>query len=684
MSLSNPITDIKGLGKQYANKLRQFSILTREHLLFHLPSSYQDKTKITPLVDATIGDNILLELVVYKSEIIYSKRGQLLCYLTNNAGDILLLRFFHFSEFQSRMFIRGAKVQCFGEIVLGKHSLEIIHPQYSIISNGQKPLLEQTLSPIYPNTLGIPTFKLKLWIKQSIDLMQQDNILDIAKYCPFNIANLPSIIDAISSIHYPKTLRDIANIKQWTSLAQKRLIIDELCGKNLALLQLKQKRGQQKSYKLPVPKELLLKLNNLLLFKLTSAQNKVIDEIHQDLNSASAMLRLLQGDVGSGKTIVAIFASLAPIANDKQVVIMAPTEILAEQHFNNFDKYFSKLGFKTILLIASQTTIIKKQNIADCKSGQANIIIGTHALFQDSISFKNLSLVIIDEQHKFGVHQRLKLVKKSTKIPHQLIMTATPIPRSLAISIYADLDTSIIDEMPKGRVPIQTIVLSDGRKEEVVNKIKQVCANNNQVYWVCTLIDESDVLDAQSASKTLLYLKQQLPNISIELIHSKLDKNLKYEIMQRFRNKEINILIATTVIEVGVDVANANLMVIENAERLGLAQLHQLRGRVGRRTSNSICILIYQKPLSANARARLNILRQTNNGFLIAEKDLQLRGPGEILGAQQTGIMHYKIADIIRDVKLFSVVKNISNCMLKQDKNIQDELINRWNTTTLE
>ncbi len=678
MSLYDPTTDIKGLGRQYANKLRQFGIHTKEHLLFHFPSSYQNKTKITPLVDAVVGDNILLELVVDKFEIIYSKRKQLLCYLTDDNNDFLLLRFFYFNEFQSKMFVRGVVVQCFGEIVLGKNSLEMIHPQYAIMTDGKPPLLEQTLSPVYPNTLGIPAFKLKLWIKQSIHLMRQDNILDIAKYCQFNIANLPNIMDAITNIHYPKTSKDIADIKQWTSLEQKRLIIDELCAKNLALLQLKQKRKQQKSYKLSAPKALLTKLNNLLNFKLTKAQNRVINEIYQDLNSNDAMLRLLQGDVGSGKTIVAIFASLASIANNKQVAVMVPTEILAEQHFNSFNKYFLALGFKVILLVSSQTKTIKNENIASCKSGEANIIIGTHTLFQDSISFKNLGLVIIDEQHKFGVHQRLKLVKKSHTIPHQLIMTATPIPRSLAMSVYADLDTSIIDNMPDGRMPIQTIVLSDGRKDEIIKKIKQVYANNNQVYWVCTLIDESDILDAQSASKTFAYLTKQLPNINIELIHSKLDKNIKYEIMKRFHNKKIDVLISTTVIEVGVDVANASLMVIENAERLGLAQLHQLRGRVGRGINNSICILIYKKPLSVNAKARLSILRATNNGFLIAEKDLQLRGPGEILGTQQTGVIHYKIADIVRDSRLLDIVKNISNCMLKQDKNIQDKLINRW------
>jgi len=419
---------------------------------------------------------------------------------------------------------------------------------------------------------------------------------------------------------------------------------------------------------------------NDLGFKLTNAQRRSIDEINTDISSPHPMLRLLQGDVGSGKTIVAVFACLQAVENSFQAAIMAPTEILAAQHLQGFSNYLAPLGIDVAFLTGSQNTSQRAEQLNKIKSGQAQVIIGTHALFQEAVTFNKLGLVVIDEQHKFGVHQRLSLAQKAHNTPHQLVMTATPIPRSLTMSAYADLDSSIIDELPPGRKPVKTIAISADRKNEVIKKIKQVCNDNNQVYWVCTLIEESEVLRAESAINTHHYLQENLPNLSVVLIHGKMNKDEKSEIMRQFSANKIDVLVATTVIEVGVNVPNASLMVIENSERLGLAQLHQLRGRVGRGADASICILMYQTPLSANATERLDILRQTNDGFAIAQKDLELRGPGEILGTQQTGIADMKIANIVRDGYLMNQVRYYSEHFLQLDENRQQSLITRWIT----
>jgi len=538
--------------------------------------------------------------------------------------------------------------------------------------------LEKTLSPIYPLTANIHQAQLKKWIDIALETLQKSDLIDNFENLSKN--SMPTLKQALNTLHHPQINENIDQIADFKHISQQRLIIEELCAHQLSLLKLKNERKHKISNIFELKIQLSDQLLNDLGFKLTNAQRRSIDEINTDISSPHPMLRLLQGDVGSGKTIVAVFACLQAVENSFQAAIMAPTEILAAQHLQGFSNYLAPLGIDVAFLTGSQNTSQRAEQLNKIKSGQAQVIIGTHALFQEAVTFNKLGLVVIDEQHKFGVHQRLSLAQKAHNTPHQLVMTATPIPRSLTMSAYADLDSSIIDELPPGRKPVKTIAISADRKNEVIKKIKQVCNDNNQVYWVCTLIEESEVLRAESAINTHHYLQENLPNLSVVLIHGKMNKDEKSEIMRQFSANKIDVLVATTVIEVGVNVPNASLMVIENSERLGLAQLHQLRGRVGRGADASICILMYQTPLSANATERLDILRQTNDGFAIAQKDLELRGPGEILGTQQTGIADMKIANIVRDGYLMNQVRYYSEHFLQLDENRQQSLITRWIT----
>jgi ATP-dependent DNA helicase RecG len=489
---------------------------------------------------------------------------------------------------------------------------------------------------------------------------------------------MPNLKDSLYLLHHPRKGEDLTSISNFKHIAQQRLIIEELAAHQLNLLLIKARRKTQKSSIFSIHDNLPNQLMESLDFRLTSAQLRCIGEINQDMSSPQPMLRLLQGDVGSGKTIVAVFTLLQAVGNNFQTAIMAPTEILAQQHLQSFTSYLDHLGIKVAFLSGSQNTEERRMQINLIASGKAQIVIGTHALFQESVSFNNLGLVIIDEQHKFGVHQRLSLVQKAKKVPHQLVMTATPIPRSLTMSAYADLDTSVIDELPPGRQKIETIALSNNRRDEVVERIKKVCTEGKQIYWVCTLIEESEELRAESAEKTYSYLSKKLEGIKVVMIHGRLNKVEKEIIIQDFANGKINVLVATTVIEVGLNVLNASLMIVENAERLGLAQLHQLRGRVGRGSEKSVCVLMYQSPLSDSAKQRLDILRHSNDGFVIAQKDLELRGPGEVLGTQQTGIADMKIASIVRDAYLLKQAGYYASQMLEAGDKDQHSLINRW------
>ena len=559
---------------------------------------------------------------------------------------------------------------------MGRQGLEMHHPEYRIVSQNQTPLLEPTLTPIYPLCSGVSQNKMKQWVNQSLEVLKMSVLDDYFETITHQ--SMPSLKDSLFLLHHPDKNENLIQIEAFKHISQQRLIIEELATHQLSLLKTKKARKGKKTNAFILNNTLSDKLLDSLDFNLTNAQSRCIKEINYDLASSEPMLRLLQGDVGSGKTIVAVFALIQAVENNFQAAIMAPTEILARQHLQNFTQYLESLNIQIAYLSGSQNTQERKEQLELIESGKAKVIIGTHALFQESVNFKNLSLVIIDEQHKFGVHQRLSLSQKANKTPHQLVMTATPIPRSLTMSAYADLDTSVIDELPPGRQLVETVALSNSRRDELIEKIKKISDDGRQIYWVCTLIEESEALRAESAEKTFDYLSSNLQELKVVMIHGKLTKSDKEVIMKDFEQGKINLLVATTVIEVGVNVPNASLMIVENSERLGLAQLHQLRGRVGRGSEKSICILMYQSPLSESAKQRLEILRQSNDGFMIAQKDLELRGPGEILGTQQTGIASMKIANIVRDAYLLKEAGYYSAKMLEASEQNQSALINRW------
>ena len=675
-SLSDPIISISGLGKKTSDRLNQLGIHTLEHLLFHLPSRYQDKTSITPLSSASVNDEILIEASIDRIEVIPSRQRQLLCYLSDNQNHRVLLRFFHFTQYQKQALVRGETIQCFGEIKIGRQGLEMHHPEYRIISQDQKPLFEPTLTPVYPLCAGVSQNKMKQWVNKALEVLKASVIDDYFEKITNN--TMPSLKDSLFLLHHPNKDEDLLKIESFNHISQQRLIIEELATHQLSLLKIKEARKSKESKPISIRSSLSNKLISSLEFDLTSAQSRCINQINEDLSTSEPMLRLLQGDVGSGKTIVAVFALIQAVENNFQTAVMAPTEILARQHLQNFTNYLSPLGIQIAFLSGSQNTQERKDNLSLIENGKAKVIIGTHALFQENVYFDDLALVIIDEQHKFGVHQRLSLSKKANVTPHQLVMTATPIPRSLTMSAYADLDTSIIDELPPGRQTIETVALSNARRDELIEKIKQISKEGRQIYWVCTLIEESEALRAESAEKTFAYLSDNLKDLKVVMIHGRLTKSEKEIIMSDFASGKTNLLVATTVIEVGVNVPNASLMIVENSERLGLAQLHQLRGRVGRGSEKSACVLWYQSPLSQTAKERLDILRQSNDGFLIAQKDLELRGPGEILGTQQTGIASMKIANIVRDAYLLKQVGFYSSKMLEAAHDSQNALMSRW------
>ena len=675
-SLSDPIISISGLGKKTSDRLNQLGIHSLEHLLFHLPSRYQDKTSITPLSSASVNDEILIEASIDRIEVIPSRQRQLLCYLSDNQNHRVLLRFFHFTQYQKQALVRGETIQCFGEIKIGRQGLEMHHPEYRIISQDQKPLFEPTLTPVYPLCAGVSQNKMKQWVNKALEVLKASVIDDYFEKITNN--TMPSLKDSLFLLHHPNKDEDLLKIESFNHISQQRLIIEELATHQLSLLKIKEARKSKESKPISIRSSLSNKLISSLEFDLTSAQSRCINQINEDLSTSEPMLRLLQGDVGSGKTIVAVFALIQVAENNFQTAVMAPTEILARQHLQNFTNYLSPLGIQIAFLSGSQNTQERKDNLSLIENGEAKVIIGTHALLQENVYFDDLALVIIDEQHKFGVHQRLSLSKKANVTPHQLVMTATPIPRSLTMSAYADLDTSIIDELPPGRQTIETVALSNARRDELIEKIKQISKEGRQIYWVCTLIEESEALRAESAEQTFTYLSDNLKDLKVVMIHGRLTKLEKEIIMSDFASGKTNLLVATTVIEVGVNIPNASLMIVENSERLGLAQLHQLRGRVGRGSEKSACVLLYQSPLSQTAKERLDILRQSNDGFLIAQKDLELRGPGEILGTQQTGIASMKIANIVRDAYLLKQVGYYSSKMLEAEHDSQNALISRW------
>lgn len=680
---ARPVSRLRGVGPHLATKLKKLDIETIEDLLFHLPHRYQDRTRITPIGALRPGMEVLLQGEVVIADIVIGKRRSLLVKIQDGTGT-LTLRFFHFSAAQKNQFEVKSSIRCYGEVRNGAHQLELVHPEYQLFQ-GDPPPLTDALTPIYPLTEGITQQRIRSLMDQALAQMsRQSQLVELLPEALLKQYQLSSLQEAVRLIHRPPASLTQSDLDEGRSEALKRLVFEELMAHHMSLLRVRfALRAQQAPDLAPNEASQHLKESFLsqLGFHLTNAQQRVGIEIDADLAVGHPMLRLVQGDVGSGKTIVAAMAALSAIAHGYQVALMAPTEILAEQHFNQFQRWFEPLNIKCSWLSGKLTAKQKRENLAKVADGDSLMIVGTHALFQEHVEFKSLGLVIIDEQHRFGVHQRLALKEKGKSaglIPHQLIMTATPIPRTLAMSAYVDLDHSIIDELPPGRTPIQTIVVSEKRRAEVVARVRNACAEKKQVYWVCTLIEESEVLQCQAAEATEAELKEALPELNIGLVHGRMKPAEKSQVMDAFKQGDLDLLVATTVIEVGVDVPNASLMIIENPERLGLAQLHQLRGRVGRGSVASFCVLLYKTPLSRHGKERLKVMRETSNGFLIAEKDLELRGPGEVLGTRQTGEMTFRIADLERDSWLLDPAKTAAEAILSDYPNRCEPLIKRW------
>ena len=674
--MTEPVTVLKGVGPKLAEKLERLGIRSVTDLLFHLPLRYQDRTRVIPMGSLRPGDEGVVEGLVEHAEVVYRGRRMLLVRLADGTGSVTL-RFFHFSAAQQQGLVRGVRLRCFGEARRGQAGLEFVHPEYRSVNDGST--VDDTLTPIYPATEGLHQLSLRRLTDDA--LARLDKLPDWLPPGVLAGAGLPDLESALRTVHRPPPDIPVAALLDGRHPAQRRLAFEELVAHHLSLARLRARTAREPAPPVAVEGALLKQLTDGLPFSLTGAQERVIRELAADMARPHPMLRLVQGDVGAGKTLVAVAACLNAVEAGYQAAVMAPTEILAEQHFHNFREQLEPLGVRVAWLSGKLTAKARREALAEVAGGRARVAVGTHALFQGDVAFDDLALVVIDEQHRFGVHQRMALREKGNRdgrLPHQLIMTATPIPRTLAMTAYADLDASVIDELPPGRTPIRTVAVSDARRAEVVERISAAVADGRQAYWVCTLIEESEALQAQAAEDTFASLTEALPHLTVGLVHGRMKPKDKESVMARFKSGEIQLLVATTVIEVGVDVANASLMIIENAERLGLAQLHQLRGRVGRGTTESSCVLLYRPPLSDIARKRLDALRATTDGFEIARIDLELRGPGEVLGTRQTGTMQFRIADILRDQDMLDSVKRTARSLLDRYPEHVDPLIERW------
>ncbi|MER0042291.1 ATP-dependent DNA helicase RecG [Pseudomonas sp. MGal98] len=673
------VTALKGVGAALAEKLAKVGLETLQDILFHLPLRYQDRTRIVPIGALRPGQDAVVEGTVSGADVVMGKRRSLLVRLNDGSGT-LSLRFYHFSNAQKEGLKRGTQVRCYGEIRPGSSGLEIYHPEYRALTGDEPPAVEQTLTPIYPTTEGLTQQRLRQLSEQALARLGPHSLPD---WLPRELAKeyqLAPLDQAIRYLHRPPPDADLEELAEGRHWAQHRLAFEELLTHQLSMQRLRESARAQQAPALPVARKLPQQFLDNLGFKPTGAQQRVGAEIAYDLSQHEPMLRLVQGDVGAGKTVVAAFAALQAIEAGYQVALMAPTEILAEQHFINFTRWLQPLGLETAWLAGKLKGKARVAALEQIAAG-APMVVGTHALFQDEVRFRNLALAIIDEQHRFGVQQRLALRQKGVGgrlSPHQLIMTATPIPRTLAMSAYADLDTSILDELPPGRTPVNTVLVADSRRFEVVERVRSACNEGRQAYWVCTLIEESEELTCQAAETTYEDLSAALVGQRVGLIHGRMKPAEKAAVMDRFKQGHLQLLVATTVIEVGVDVPNASLMIIENPERLGLAQLHQLRGRVGRGSAASHCVLLYHPPLSQIGRERLGIMRETCDGFIIAEKDLELRGPGEMLGTRQTGLLQFKVADLMRDADLLPAVRDAAQALQEQWPQHVSPLLERW------
>jgi ATP-dependent DNA helicase RecG len=672
------VTSLPGVGPALAETLRKLDIERVQDLWFHLPLRYEDRTRITAIRDLEAGESAQVEGMVEAVETGFRYRPQLRIAITDASRATLVLRFFHFRRQQAQQFAPGTRLRCYGAIRHGQHGLEMVHPQYRVLHG--EVAVEATLTPIYPVTEGLGQQRLRGVIEKALSRLPDESTLELVPPELLESLGLMPLRDALLGVHRPPPDADVPALLANRHPSQQRLAFEELLAHHISLKRL---RARVRKHRAPaMPGDAILRRHFLeaLPFTLTRAQERVAREIARDLGRRTPMLRLVQGDVGSGKTVVAALAALHAVADGRQTALMAPTELLAEQHLRSFREWFEPLGIDVVWLAGKVAGRARAAALDKLVAG-APIAVGTHALMQEGVEFRRLGLAIVDEQHRFGVQQRMDLRDKGAgrgEVPHQLVLTATPIPRTLAMSAYADLDVSTLDELPPGRTPVRTVAIANTRREEVVERIRAACAEGRQVYWVCTLIEDSDLLQAQAAEVAYAQLRAALPGLTVGLVHGRMKARDKQAAMDAFKNGATALLVATTVVEVGVDVPDASLMVIENAERLGLAQLHQLRGRVGRGTQASTCVLLYQPPLSGLARQRLETLRETNDGFVIAEQDLKLRGAGELLGTRQTGEMGFRVADIVRDASLMPAVQRVGTAMLETHPLLARRLTERW------
>ena len=668
---------MRGVGPLLAERLARLGVHSSNELLFVLPLRYEDRTRIVPIGALQAGIRAVVEGEVLLAEVAFRRRRQLLVRLGDGSGS-LTLRFFHFSNAQRVGLARGTRLRCHGEVRRGPLGLEIVHPEYRGIGEAGE-ALAQTLTPIYPSTAGLTQGRLRGLVRRALADTDSAALIDYLPRALRAEMHLPELRAALEFLHQPPVGSELATLAAGAHPAQRRLALEELLAHQLSLMALRRATKADSAHPLGDAAQLQERLRRALPFRFTKAQTRVLAEINADLALAQPMTRLVQGDVGCGKTAVAAAAAAAALGDARQVAFMAPTELLAQQHARTLTQWFTPLGVPIALVTSSQAARARRTALAGIAAGQIPLVVGTHALFQESMEFQSLALVIIDEQHRFGVQQRLQLRDKGRgNMPHQLIMTATPIPRTLAMTAYADLDISVIDELPPGRTPVRTVVVPEERRAEIVARIDETCRGGGQVYWVCALIEESEELRCQAAEESAALLTEALPQVRVGLVHGRMSGPRKEAVMHAFGAGEIQLLVATTVIEVGVDVPNASVMVIDNAERMGLAQLHQLRGRIGRGAQASSCVLLYRSPLSELARERLAVLRETNDGFEIARRDLELRGPGELLGTRQTGLAQLRVADLIRDADLLPQVRAAATRLQREQPQACLSLIARW------
>ncbi|MBC6942558.1 MAG: ATP-dependent DNA helicase RecG [Xanthomonadales bacterium] len=682
------VASLPGVGPAAAHKLAALGLHELQDLWFHLPLRYEDRTRLTPIAELQVGGCAQVVGRVSAVERGFRFRPQLRVALQDDSAATLTLRLFHFQRAQAERFVPGARVLCHGEVRHGQYGLEFIHPEYRILPEAAPVLLPECLTPVYPTTAGIGQQRIGAIVARALERLPDEAALELIPPALRHETGLASLRDSLLTLHRPPRDADVAALLAGRHPAQRRLAFEELLAHHLGLRQLRERVRARRAHALAGGGGLAQRLRAALPFALTTAQQRVAAQIDADLARSTPMLRLVQGDVGSGKTVLAALAAARAIEAGTQVALVAPTELLAEQHLQTLQAWFTPLGIAPVWLAGKVAGRARGNALAAVAAG-APLVVGTHALMQEAVTFARLGLVIVDEQHRFGVHQRLSLSEKGRQgdlVPHQLVLTATPIPRTLAMAAYADLDVSVVDELPPGRTPVRTVLVSAARRAEVVARIREACGQGRQAYWVCTLIEEAEVAeagpsrasDAQAAQVAWQELGAALPGLRVGLVHGRLKPRDKQATMQAFKAGELDVLVATTVIEVGVDVPNASLMVIDNAERLGLAQLHQLRGRVGRGAQASSCVLLYQGPLSALARARLQVLRETSDGFRIAEKDLELRGPGEVLGTRQTGAVEFRIADLARDGELLPLVQRVGARLREQAPEAAQRIVARW------